>query len=127
MHRSRLAGFIIDCQLDSPEALKPAAQFWGAALGLAVLGPDGPNYERLDGSAHNLSIEVQQVDHASRVHLDLETDNVEAEVQRLERLGATRVKQGLRWWVLQAPTGHRFCVVQAREDLSDAPGVQVWA
>ena len=127
MHRSRLAGFIIDCQLDSPDALDQAALFWGSALGLAVLGPDGPNYQRLDGSAHNLTVEVQQVDHPSRVHLDLETDNVEAEVQRLERLGATRVKQGLRWWVLQAPTGHRFCVVQARQDLSDAPGVQVWA
>ena len=127
MHRSRLAGFIIDCQLDSPDGLNQAAQFWGAALGLAVLGPDGPNYQRLDASAHNLTIEVQQVDHPSRVHLDLETDNVEAEVQRLERLGASRVKQGLRWWVLQAPTGHRFCVVQARQDLTDAPGVQVWA
>ncbi len=111
---------------ESPDALTPAAQFWGSALGLTVLGSDGPNYQRLDATAHHLTVEVQQVIHASRVHLDLETDNVEAEVQRLERLGATRVKQGLRWWVLQAPTGHRFCVVQARADLSDAPGVQVW-
>ena len=81
MHRSRLAGFIIDCQLDSPDALSQATQFWGGALGLAVLGPDGPNYQRLDASSHHLTIEVQQVDHPSRVHLDLETDNVEAEEQ----------------------------------------------
>lgn len=123
MHRSRLAGFIIDCRT---EHLDAAAQFWSAALGLPVLGDDGPRYVRLDGAAHGLSIEVQQVDHESRVHLDIETDDVEAEVRRLETAGALRQHQGPRWWVMQAPTGQRFCVVQARENLADAPGVQVW-
>ena len=33
MHRSRLAGFIIDCQTDD---LEQAAQFWSAALGYAA-------------------------------------------------------------------------------------------
>jgi hypothetical protein len=51
------------------------------------------------------------VEHPSRVHLDIKTDDVEAEVQRLERLGATRVKKGKYWWVLEAPSGHRFCVI----------------
>ncbi len=123
MHRSRLAGFIIDCRTDQLDA---AAKFWGAALGLAVLGDDGPRYVRLDSAAHGLTIEVQQVAHESRVHLDIETDDIEAEVRRLEAEGATRHQQGPRWWVMQAPTGQRFCVVQAREDLTAAPGVRVW-
>jgi glyoxalase superfamily protein len=55
---------------------------------------------------------VQQVDHESRVHLDVETDDVEAEVARLEALGAKRVAKVRTWWVLEAPTGQRFCVVR---------------
>jgi hypothetical protein len=53
------------------------------------------------------------VDHASRVHLDIETNDIEAEVRRLERLGATKVEQIKTWWVMEAPTGQRFCVVRA--------------
>ncbi len=123
MHRSRLAGFIIDCRTDQLDA---AANFWSAALGLPVLGEDGPRYVRLDATAHGLTIEVQQVEHDSRVHLDIETDDIEAEVRRLETEGASRQQRGPRWWVMQAPTGQRFCVVQARVDLVDAPGVRIW-
>ncbi|MDZ4813923.1 MAG: VOC family protein [Pseudomonadota bacterium] len=123
MHLSRLAGFIIDCRTADLDA---AASFWGGALGLGILGDDGPKYVRLDAAAHALSIEVQQVEHESRVHLDIETDNVDAEVQRLESLGAARHLQGARWWVMQAPTGQRFCVVQTRVDLSTLAGVTRW-
>ena len=56
-------------------------------------------------------IEVQTVDHPSRVHLDIESDDVEAEVSRLEKLGAKRVDAIKDWVVLEAPTGQRFCVV----------------
>ena len=50
--------------------------------------------------------------HESRVHLDIEADDVEAEVRRLERLGATRVGPVQTWYVMEAPTGQRFCVVR---------------
>ncbi len=80
MHRSRLAGFIIDCQTGD---LQDAASFWSAALGLPITGADGPSYLRLDGSSHDLDIEVQQVAHPSRVHLDVESDDVEAEVAQV--------------------------------------------
>jgi hypothetical protein len=122
MHRSRLAGFIIDCRDADPA---DAAAFWSAALGLRSLGRDGPGYVRLDASARDLQVEVQRVAHDSRVHLDLETDDVEAEVARLEALGARRVEQRRTWWVLEAPTGHRFCVVP-RRDLDGLPGVTTW-
>jgi hypothetical protein len=119
MHHSRLAGFIIDCRTDD---LPAAAAFWGGALGLPVLGDDGPNYVRLDAAAHGLSIEVQQVEHDSRVHLDIESDDVEAEVARLESLGARRLRQVRTWWVMEAPTGQRFCVVRAKVALAGLPG-----
>ena len=59
-----------------------------------------------------LHIVVLLVDHPSRVHLDIEADDVEAEVRRLEALGAKRLKQIRTWWVMEAPTGQRFCVVR---------------
>ena len=123
MHHSRLTGFIIDCQTAD---LPAAAAFWGGALGMTVLGEDGPTYLRLDASARDLTIEVQQVDHESRVHLDLESDDVEAEVRRLEALGARRVQQVKTWWVLEAPTGQRFCVVRAKGALAGVPGANRW-
>ncbi|HTX24788.1 MAG TPA: VOC family protein [Steroidobacteraceae bacterium] len=112
MHKSRLAGFIIDCQTPDLEA---AAAFWSAALGWAVkpvTDPASASYRKLDTPADEVDVEVQKVDHPSRVHIDIETDDSEAEVRRLERLGAKRVGQVRTWWVMEAPTGQRFCVVQ---------------
>jgi hypothetical protein len=57
-------------------------------------------------------IEVQKVDHDSRVHLDIESDDIAAEVRRLEALGAKRVASIKSWVVMEAPTGQRFCVVR---------------
>lgn len=123
MHRSRLAGFIIDCQDTPPDT---AAQFWSAALGMKAGPDDGHGYAELDDGARDLHIEVQNVKHESRVHLDIETDDQAAEVARLEKLGARQVGQGARWVVMQAPTGQRFCVVNARAPLADVPGVNEW-
>jgi predicted enzyme related to lactoylglutathione lyase len=112
MHKSRLSGFTIDCQAaDSSDA----ADFWGAALGMATheWPPEqGGRYVKLVDPTERLSIEVQSVEHPSRVHLDIESDDIEAEVRRLEALGAKRVKQVRTWWVMEAPTGQRFCVVR---------------
>jgi predicted enzyme related to lactoylglutathione lyase len=113
MHKSKLGGFIIDCRTDD---LAAAADFWGRALGLPVRelpGAEGQLYKRLEDGQHGLDIEVQKVDHPSRVHLDIETDDIEAEVRRLEALGAKRIKEVQTWWVMEAPTGQRFCVVRA--------------
>ncbi|MGD9265028.1 MAG: VOC family protein [Lysobacterales bacterium] len=112
MHKSQLAGFIIDCNTDDLDA---AADFWGTALGkAAVRDPRSDNtiYRRLETGSDELDIEVQKVAHESRVHLDIETDDVEAEVARLEGLGARRVASVHSWVVMEAPTGQRFCVVR---------------
>jgi predicted enzyme related to lactoylglutathione lyase len=116
MHKSKLGGFIIDCRTDDLDA---AARFWGSALGMPVRDlPPGPGnrYKQLGDAHHGLDFEVQQVDHPSRVHLDIETDDVDAEVSRLAALGARRIAQVGTWWVMEAPTGHRFCVVRAASD-----------
>ena len=112
MHRSQLAGFIIDCETDDLEA---AANFWGQALGCSLSRSDDPEdeaYVQLETGPNDLHVEVQRVKHESRLHLDIETDDIEAEVVRLEKLGAKRVGQVKQWWVMEAPTGHRFCVVR---------------
>ena len=62
-----------------------------------------------------LAISVQTVEHPSRVHLDIEADDQDAEVARLEALGAKRIGWVKRWWVMEAPTGQRFCVVKMHE------------
>lgn len=113
MHRSRLCGFIIDCRDGD---LDRDARFWSEALGFPVKpsrDPDDESYVLLDAAARDLDVQLQSVDHASRVHLDIESDDVEAEVRRLESLGARRVARVKTWWVLEAPSGHRFCVVPA--------------
>jgi len=115
MHKSKLAGFIIDCDTDD---LPAAAAFWGAALGLRTqaLGPGEEAYVGLDGAAHGLHIEVQKVAHPSRVHLDIAADDIDKEVKRLEALGARCVERVKSWCVMEAPTGQRFCVVEAEGD-----------
>ena len=123
MHHSRLAGFIIDCKDTAPDA---AAAFWGGALGMRSLGEDGPLYVVLDASARDMHIEVQRVSHESRVHLDIETDDQAAEVARLEALGARQVGKGPRWVVMEAPTGQRFCVINARGPMAGMAGVNEW-
>jgi predicted enzyme related to lactoylglutathione lyase len=114
MHKSKLAGFIIDCKTTD---LKGAAEFWSAALGMemrGLAGEEGEKYIRLVGPREPLHIEVQAVDHDSRVHIDIGADDIEAEASRLEKLGAKRVAKIHGWIVMQAPTGQRFCVVQAK-------------
>ncbi len=112
MHKSQLAGFIIDCQTDD---LDEAAAFWSAALGLEVRADpriDESIYKPLDTRPEDVYLEVQKVDHASRVHLDIESDDIEAEASRLEDLGAKRVGNVKGWIVMEAPTGQRFCIVK---------------
>ena len=102
MHHSRLCSLVLDCE-------------------------DGDGkYAVLETARDELRVLLQRVDHASRVHLDIETDDLEAEASRLEALGATRIAfVHDRWWVMEAPTGHRFCVV-GRQGEVFGPSVNRW-
>ncbi len=109
MHRSRLSTFVIDCPT---EDVDEAARFWSAALGRPAKALEGESaYRELASRPEEPLLLVQRVDHPGRIHLDIEADDLEAEVKRLETLGARRVAFVKRWWVLESPTGQRFCVV----------------
>ena len=124
MHKSRLSQVIIDCRTDQ---LDDAAYFWGAALGAkpqVLPDPADSNYRELAVRPEEVKVLVQSVTHASRVHLDIETDDIEAEVARLEALGAKRVAHVKSWWVMEAPTGQRFCVLgPQRPDFEDKANI----
>ena len=116
MHKSKLVTAVIDCQTDD---LTGAALFWSAALGRQADLSDDPateKYVRVGSGTEELIVLLQKVPHPSRVHLDIESDNIEAEVVRLEALGARRIEKINTWWVMEAPTGHRFCVVRPQRN-----------
>lgn len=104
----------IDCNVDD---IDEAARFWAAALGRPV-DVDHPgsrgNYRQLATLPDEPMVQLQRVEHESRVHLDIETDDIEAEVARLEKLGAVIDKRFERWVVMRAPSGQRFCVVRVQ-------------
>jgi len=114
VHHSRLCSLQIDCNVEDIDA---AARFWAAALGQPVdMNHPGSRgyYRQLATLPDQPMVQLQRVEHESRVHLDIETDDIEAEVARLEKLGATVFKRLERWVVMQAPTGQRFCVVRVQ-------------
>lgn len=121
MHHSRVCNLIIDSH-----DLETNLAFWSAALGVDNWGLDGPedNQGVLKDDIAGLHVELQRVPEPkaakSRIHLDIETDDVAAEVIRLEALGARTVQehQGVRthWWVMQDPCGNEFCVTSIQSD-----------
>jgi predicted enzyme related to lactoylglutathione lyase len=120
MHKSRLGAVIIDCLTDNLEA---DAAFWAAALGREAkrsANPEDANYIGLAGPEEEIHVEVQSVDHPSRVHIDIESDDIEAEVRRLEKLGAKRIGTVRTWCVMEAPSGQRFCVIRPQRSSFDA-------
>jgi len=121
MHRSRFSSVIIDCDTRDLDA---AAQFWSRAFGKSVVPPTPESgvYRELAMREDEPIVMIQKVSHPSRVHLDIETNDLEAEVKRLEALGARRVEFIKRWWVMEAPTGQRFCVVQPQRGPLEGKG-----
>ena len=109
MHRSRLGNIVIDCKT---EDLLSEARFWSEALGYPLPRDKdvASNFIKLVTPPGELQVIVQRVRHEARAHLDIETDSIESEIARLERLGAVVVSRKEKWVVMQAPSGHRFCV-----------------
>ena len=112
MHKSRLGALVVDCESGN---LFENAEFWGAALGSEPESQEGQinqRYVRLNGGrASEAQVILQKVDHPGRVHFDIETDDIEAEVKRLLSLGAKVVERMEKWVIMEAPSKHRFCVI----------------
>src|SRR5689334_18138995 len=87
MHHSRLCAVLIDCKISDVDE---AAGFWAEALGRAV-DPKHPgsrgNYRMLETPPDEPIVQIQRVEHESRVHIDIETDDIPAEVARLGEVG----------------------------------------
>jgi predicted enzyme related to lactoylglutathione lyase len=127
MHRSRLTCALFDVPAVDFEA---ETAFWSGALGRTVSRDDDePDYVEFEGLTAGLQLMVQRVGAGAgaRVHLDIETDDVEAEVRRLEVLGAVRVEQVKTWWVMRDPAGLPFCVVRVQQPAEFEAGATQWA
>ncbi|MFJ6597185.1 VOC family protein [Streptomyces violaceusniger] len=114
MHRSRVYAVLID----APKAeADRATAFWSAALGITAepFAPE-PQFTTLHEALPGLVTAVQAVDDAPRIHLDFETDDVEAETARLLALGAERIAQWQECRVLRVPGGHLMCVLPLESD-----------
>ncbi|MDP5218370.1 VOC family protein [Ruegeria sp. 2205SS24-7] len=116
-HKSRIGVICIDCKTDD---LSDATGFWSAMLGKEAKLDERGKYASFDGHQGYPKVLLQAVDHEPRVHLDIETDDLEAECERLKGLGATEVARVRTWIVMEAPTGHRFCLVNPQG--ADWPG-----
>ena len=109
MHRSRLSTLLIDAP--SAQAAASAA-FWSDALGVSTSSPPGePQFHTLHECVPDLVVAVQAVDDAARFHVDIETDDVHAEVERLSRLGAVEVAEWQGCRSMRVPGGHLCCVI----------------
>jgi predicted enzyme related to lactoylglutathione lyase len=118
MHRSRVCHFVIDVS-----DLDQGVSFWSATLNaINEPLPETSNhiYRHLRLPDSEIRILLQKTGDQKlskeRMHLDLETDDVEAEVKRLETLGAKRwdhrQERGFEFWVMRDPWENEFCVLQ---------------
>ncbi len=109
MHRSRIGVVLIDHPASSYAA---AGDFWAAAAGSTLAAQDD-TYSSVAGLPGGVKLEAQRLgdDTLARIHLDIETDDVRAEVARLVSLGATVVQDREGFVVLNDPGGLVFCVV----------------
>jgi Glyoxalase-like domain len=104
--KSRVCAVLFDTK-DTDYAA--TVKFWGGALGGSYEFNPEKRYTTLSGY---LDYAIQNVGlDQEGVHIDIETDNVDAEVSRLEAIGARRKYKVKNWWVLEDPGGHAFCVV----------------
>jgi hypothetical protein len=116
MHRSRLSTVLIDATTAEAPAV---AAFWSAALGVPARPvPGEEQFTSLPGALPELTLAVQAVDADARFHVDLETDDVDAETARLLALGAVEVNKWLECRILRAPGGHILCVIPLHSDPS---------
>jgi predicted enzyme related to lactoylglutathione lyase len=124
-HYSRLSKVVIDVP---PADHDREVAFWSGAVGQELAqGFRYPEYHGAFLRGGEFGLLVQRLGEGpGRLHLDIHTDDLDAEVARLEALGAQRVAKVHAWWILRDPAGLLFCVVpEPAGSLSDA-NAQRW-
>jgi hypothetical protein len=124
-HYSRLDKIVIDV---APADHDQELAFWSGVSGRPLTqGEQYPEYHWGEIPGQDIGILVQRLEHgASRVHVDIHTTDVDAEVARLEQLGATRVRRVHDWWILQDPAGLPFCVIPDGPERLDDENALRW-
>jgi glyoxalase superfamily protein len=115
MHRIMLREVIVDVPSQDLDATR---QFWGGALDGTVRPlTEFPEFAALDGAAALPHIGFQDIGSGpARYHLDIETDDIEAEVARLTGLGAAVHERHEHWVVMRDPAGLLFCLLPPESD-----------
>ncbi len=124
-HHSRLTKAVIDVP---PADHDREAAFWSAAIGQPLAQSEKyPEYHGAYLHGQDFRLLLQRLGEGpARVHLDIHTDDLDAEVARLERLGAQRVEQVHCWWVMRDPAGLLFCVLPQPAGSLDDSNAQRW-
>jgi hypothetical protein len=124
-HRSRLDKIIIDV---APDDHDREVAFWSGVTGEPLAQSSRyPEYHWAEIPGQDIGLLLQRLDEGtSRVHVDIHTTDVDAEVARLEQLGATRLRQVHSWWVMQDPAGLPFCVIPDSEERLTAENSWHW-
>jgi hypothetical protein len=123
-HHSRLLKIVIDTP---PDLHDQELAFWQGALGQNLPEFHSSEYHGAFLRGSDMMLLTQRLESgAPRVHLDMHTDDLDAEVARLERLGAERVQRVQTWWVMQDPAGLLFCVLPMRAGWLNDGNAQRW-
>jgi hypothetical protein len=112
-HRSRLTAVLVDVPAAEHEK---TAKFWSGALGReGRRGEKFPEYHILGEVTPGIEFMVQATgDTSPRIHIDIETDDIDAEVARLKGLGADELERLHGWVIMRDPAGTVFCVVRVQ-------------
>lgn len=124
-HRSRLTAVLVDVPASDHEA---ATTFWSAALGKpAERLEKHPEYAFLGQATPGIEFMVQATgDDRPRIHIDIESDDVDAEVARLTAVGATEIERVNSWVIMRDPIGTVFCVVRVQVQESFDAHATTW-
>jgi hypothetical protein len=123
-HYSRVLKVVIDAP---PSLHDQELAFWQGALGQELPEIYSAQYHGACLRGNDLMLLMQCLESgAPRVHLDIHTDDLDAEVARLERLGAKRVQKVKTWWVMQDPAGLLFCVLPLSPGSLNDENAQRW-
>jgi hypothetical protein len=124
-HYSKLSMIVMDVPADQDE---DEIAFWQAATGRPLRQiKKHPEYHGAMLADGHMGLLVQRLnDGPARVHVDIKTDDMAAEVTRLEALGAERVREFDTWWVMRDPAGLLFCVVAEPAGSLDDSNAHRW-
>jgi Glyoxalase-like domain len=124
-HYSRLSKVVVDVP---PADHDRELAFWSAATGQLLSQFDRhPEYHGAALHGQEFWLLIQRLDHGqARMHLDIHTDDLAAEVLRLQNLGAELVQQVHSWQVMRDPAGLLFCVIPERPGTLNDSNAQRW-